>query len=278
MSAAIAQSERPRGSGGAEGAVEQFGANSAGEILAEYIAAYRDRGEGARLPAAERQAALKRHRLRLKSLVKWHRARVDSVASNPDVGDSVRRRATEGLEEAVLAYDLTDPSRERDLDEFIESLGETGGPQTPGGKEVASIIERCPQDTTDPLCIQWEWLLGRWTNREYGGVIEFRLEGKTVSAYVVTPNKQMTEEGYTASMPLLGDLKFGGRNQGTWAWHAEGGKHYEAKKPGREPDQVRGTARWSPGAIVYIEKVRPGVLYLPSALEGRISNFKQWVR
>ncbi|WP_284125397.1 hypothetical protein [Parerythrobacter aestuarii] len=275
---AQAQTDHRTGPAKADQSEEVFDATSAGRILADYIAAYRNRDDAAYPDLQARQELLDRHRSRLQRLIEWHRKRVTSVASNPDVGDTVRKNVQEDYQVAVRAYELTDPSHSRDLDTFIEGLREGEGPQAEAVREVGSIIERCPKDTVDPLCIQWEWLLGRWTNREYGGVIEFRLDGKTVAAFVVTPNKQMAEEGYTAGTPLISDLKFGGRNQGTWAWHAEGGAHYEAKKPDRKPDQVRGTARWSPGAIVYIEKVRPGVLYLPSALEGRISNFKQWVR
>lgn len=149
-----------------------------------------------------------------------------------------------------------------------------------GGDQAveAAQTDRCEAGSTDPDCARWQWLLGPWTNPRYGGRISFRLQGDTVSAYVVSANDRMEREGYFSGTQILRGLKYGGQNQGTWAWHAEDGEVYEARKPGREPNEVLGVDRWLPNGLVFIERERPGVLHLPSQIEGRMSNYVEWVR
>jgi len=128
-------------------------------------------------------------------------------------------------------------------------------------------------------CRYWRPLLGTWTNPKFGGQIEFRLQSdRTVTAVITGESKRMRDQGYYRGMTVLSGWKFGGVNKGTWAFNAKNGWTLRAKLPGREPDQALGRDKWLRVGTLHIDKKRPTVLNLSAVLEGRLSNYTDWVR
>lgn len=129
------------------------------------------------------------------------------------------------------------------------------------------------------ICRNWSLLLGEWTNLDYGGTIEFKLlPDKTVSAYIVKVSERMLKQGYAKDMQIARGWELGGTDAGTWKVFARNGEVLSAKLPSRDAGSIFGTAKWVEGGIIHIHRDRAGIVNLPAQLEGRISDYKDWVR
>jgi hypothetical protein len=122
-------------------------------------------------------------------------------------------------------------------------------------------------------------LLGRWTSRKHGGVIETYLEADgTMTGVIVAANKPMRDHGYDAGMTILRNYR-PKMMTNTWIMAASNGQTFSAKQPDRKPGEIFGTAQWSKGgSVIFIAKANPNQLNLPASLENRLSNYDAWVR
>lgn len=128
-------------------------------------------------------------------------------------------------------------------------------------------------------CRNFELLLGEWKNPNFGGTIVFKLQpDKTIAAYIGKVSERMLAQGYSRNMQIARGWEFGGTDAGTWKVFAKSGEVLSAKMPNREAGSTYGKAAWIQNGIIYIDRDRPGVLSLPAQLEGRISDYKNWVR
>jgi len=161
-------------------------------------------------------------------------------------------------------------------------IGEPAGEPPPSSTGV-NLCSRT-DDQSDlaeyaDFCRDWSLLLGEWTNPVYGGTIEFKLlPDKTVSAYISKVSERMLNQGYRRNMQIARGWEFGGTDAGTWKFFARNGEVLSAKIPNRDAGSIFGTEVWVQAGIIHIHRDRPGVVNLPAQLEGRISDYKDWVR
>jgi hypothetical protein len=121
-------------------------------------------------------------------------------------------------------------------------------------------------------------MLGRWTSRKYGGVIETYLEADgTMTGVIVAANKPMQDHGYSAGMTILRGYR-PKMSTNTWIMAATNGQTFSAKQPDRKSGEPYGDAVWNKGSVIYIAKAQPNYLALPASLENRLSNYDAWVR
>ncbi|MEL6486302.1 MAG: hypothetical protein AAFQ13_04040 [Pseudomonadota bacterium] len=133
----------------------------------------------------------------------------------------------------------------------------------------------CPQD--DRACQAWSTLLGDWTNPEFGGTIEFRLQNDgTVSAYVKYVSEEMRKNGYREGMHIARGLNQPKATR-TWSFSASNSEVYNANIP-KATGGLEEQGKWISGGVFFIKRAEPGVLYLPASLSGGISKYKGWVR
>jgi hypothetical protein len=156
----------------------------------------------------------------------------------------------------------------------------TSGPLSAGAPSTAEAAGE-PR-ATSPASIaaskRFAKLLGRWTSRKYGGVIETWLEADgTMSGVIVATNKVMLERGYSAGMTILRGYR-PRMMTNTWLMAVMNGQTFSAKQPDRKPGEPFGDAVWSKGSVIYIAKDYPNRLGLPAGVEDRLSNYDAWVR
>jgi len=226
---------------------------------------------------------------RLQALVMAHKSRSDAVSALGTASKISPEKALAEYESAKVYLDLVLQDLTRTRAVRHECKPEEDKPE----KKPARPKKELPSEvtpSTKPICYnppeeiaascnQWEPLLGRWTNAKYGGVIEIRLDGEDIiGAHIVSASKRMKDQGYTAGMDIMRGWRFGGVNAGTWEIYAKDGEAFSAIFPGREPGQVLGDPKWAKNGTLFINKKKPGVLWLPPALEGRISNYTRWTK
>jgi hypothetical protein len=146
---------------------------------------------------------------------------------------------------------------------------------------VAADASETPRETS-PASItaskRFARLLGRWTSRKFGGVIETYIEADgTMTGVIVAINKPMTDHGYTAGMTILRGYR-PKMMTNTWIMAATNGQTFSAKQPDRKSGEPFGDAAWNKGGVIYIAKAQPNYLALPASLENRLSNYDAWVR
>lgn len=124
---------------------------------------------------------------------------------------------------------------------------------------------------------EWGALLGRWSSRKHGGVIETTLTAGKVEGRIVSTNAMMTNRGYTPGMLVLRGWT-PGKASLTWTVAARDGEYFTAAQRDRKPGETFGDPRWSRAGIIFIETKAPDRLQIPAALEERLSNYDPWVR
>lgn len=152
------------------------------------------------------------------------------------------------------------------------------GPLSAGAAADASATPRETSPASIAASKRFARLLGRWTSRKHGGVIETYLEADgTMTGVIVAANKPMTEHGYTAGMTILRGYH-PKMMTNTWIMAATNGQTFSAKQPDRTSGEPFGDAVWNKGSVIYIAKAQPNYLALPASLENRLSNYDAWVR
>lgn len=156
---------------------------------------------------------------------------------------------------------------------------ETPSPSNTNANLCRSNNEHPGNTAYSDICKKLSPLLGEWASPEFGGTIEFvLLPDKTVSLYIRKASERMLQQGYSRDMLIARAWEYGGTDSGTWKLFARNGEVLSAKFPGRDAGAIFGTASWVKSGIIHIHRDRPGVLNLPAQLEGRISDYKAWVR
>lgn len=234
---------------------------------------YRDNIGGSRARAAMAQDAQAQLVAAQNSFA---RAREDCAKKPPaDAAADQGAAAPAGQAQDTRAADAapTTPSPDRPLS--------AGAPISGAGASGASAGEARP---TSPASIaaskRFARLLGRWTSRKHGGVIETYLEADgTMTGVIVATNKPMLDHGYTAGMTILRGYRPKMMTL-TWIMAASDGQTFSAKQPDRKSGEPYGDAVWSRmgGSVIYIAKASPNQLSLPATLENRLSNYDAWVR
>ncbi|MEM6857040.1 MAG: hypothetical protein AAF559_04140 [Pseudomonadota bacterium] len=210
----------------------------------------------------------------------------------------VNENGTHGVLTQPLAKARYDAAQRalREADQMLENCtppdeiasADESSEQTPAGALRATPVaylpdepanpgrSHCDEEEEDRMCRAWTPLLGAWTSPEFGGEIEFRLQGNnTVSAFVSRVSERMRMQGYTKGMLIARGLKTP-KSGGTWSFFAGGGEAFDAAQPGATGSL--GQAKWTPDALVHINVKEPGVLNLPATLEGNLSDYNEWVR
>jgi hypothetical protein len=123
-------------------------------------------------------------------------------------------------------------------------------------------------------------LLGRWSAAREGGVIETTMAADgTLSGTVIATSERMRRNGFTEGMQILRGYRMANASN-TWLAVGNGGQYFIPAEANSRPGQVYyDTAKWSTGGnVLYVATATPDVLSLPATIEGRLSDYKPWVR
>ncbi|MBA3880118.1 MAG: hypothetical protein C0500_10435 [Sphingobium sp.] len=147
------------------------------------------------------------------------------------------------------------------------------------GAPVPNVCDQPPPHRYAAECRRWAPLLGRWTSRKYGGVIETVLGADgTISGTIVSGSKTMKDNGYSPGMQILRGWKPRAYT-GNHPWLVVGldGEVFSAKQIDRKTGEPFGTSTWMKGGVLQIARATPDRLGIPG-IESRISNYDAWVR
>jgi hypothetical protein len=149
-------------------------------------------------------------------------------------------------------------------------------PATPGTDTAEDACARPAPNPRAADCKRLQAILGRWTARKYGGVIELVLTPNgTISGWIVASNKPMSDYGYTAGTQIFRGYRCRFNNL-AWPVLCEGGEALITSQPNnkyKEPFSVR---EWKKSGLVVLNKGDPAVLGHP--LDARLANYASWIR
>jgi hypothetical protein len=101
----------------------------------------------------------------------------------------------------------------------------------------------------------------------------------TLSGTVIATSERMRRNGFTEGMQILRGYRMANASN-TWLAVGNGGQYFIPAEANSRPGQVYyDTAKWSTGGnVLYVATATPDVLSLPATIEGRLSDYKPWVR
>lgn len=156
----------------------------------------------------------------------------------------------------------------------------TADPVAPGtAGPVPNVCDQPPPHRYVAECRRWAPLLGRWTSRKFGGVIETVLGADgTIGGTIVSGSKTMKDNGYSPGMQILRGWRPRSYT-GNHPWLIAGldGETFSAKQIDRKTGEPFGTSAWVKGGVLQISRATPDRLGIPR-IESRISNYDGWVR
>lgn len=207
-------------------------------------------------------------------------ARAREACAKKQADDAGAPAATAQAQQDNTADQISAPTSARPVDDGNRVLTTApSGPLSAG--PTAAEANETPHATSSASIAaskRFARLLGRWTSRKFGGVIETYLEADgTMTGVIVAANKPMQDHGYSVGMTILRGYR-PKMMTNTWIMAATNGQTFSAKQPDRKSGEPYGDAVWSKGSVIYIAKAQPNYLALPASLENRLSNYDAWVR
>jgi hypothetical protein len=142
-----------------------------------------------------------------------------------------------------------------------------------------AVEDACNRPAPNPRtadCKRLQAILGRWTSRRFGGVIELILTPDgTLSGTIVAGNKPMGEYGYTAGMQIFRRYRCRTNNI-AWPVLCEGGQALITAQPNNKYREPYSIQRWEKAGLIVLNKGDPERLGYP--LDARLANYDTLVR